>query len=150
MELWGKSRKIAIYSTGSIEAQKQLFAHTEKGDLSAPIHKYFDQTVIGSKTESGSYEKITKDLEMTAEQLLFITDNVEEAEAAKTAGLQVAVVKREGNADLPSEIEKKFTIISSFSEINFEAEEEGSGKRKIDEENVEVRCGIKELKKSKK
>lgn len=139
LEMWSKSRKIAIYSTGSVEAQKLLFAHTEKGDLSASIHKYFDQTVIGSKIESTSYEKIIKDLEMSAEQLLFITDNAEEAEAAKTAGLQVAIVKREGNADLSEDVEKKFKIISSFSEISFEVEEdEGNGKRKIEEENVEA------------
>nr|CAH7718979.1 unnamed protein product [Callosobruchus chinensis] len=131
LESWSKSRKVAVYSTGSVESQKQLFSHSEEGDLSKHISKYFDQA-IGSKTESNSYEKVAKELEVKTEEVLFITDSAEEGKAAKTAGMHVALVKREGNDSLPEEATKEFTVISSFKEISFE----NPSKRKNVEEST--------------
>lgn len=70
-----KTHKIAIYSTGSIESQKLLFANTINGDLTKHISKYYDQE-IGAKTESESYKKISDDLEIKPEEIVFITDSV--------------------------------------------------------------------------
>ncbi|CAH2000660.1 unnamed protein product [Acanthoscelides obtectus] len=131
LESWSKARKVAIYSTGSVESQKQLFSHTVEGDLSKHISKYFDQST-GSKTESSSYEKVAKELETKAEEVLFITDSAEEGKAAKTAGMHVALVKREGNESLPEDAAKEFTVISSFKEISFE----NPSKRKNIEESA--------------
>nr|XP_023016910.1 enolase-phosphatase E1-like [Leptinotarsa decemlineata] len=116
LKSWSESRKVAIYSTGSVEAQKLLFAHTSKGDLSNYISKYFDQSV-GNKTESASYEKIAKELGVKPEEIVFITDNVKEAKAAKSAGLVATVIRREGNDPLPAEDSKEFPIISSFEDV---------------------------------
>ncbi|KAJ8925343.1 hypothetical protein NQ315_009173, partial [Exocentrus adspersus] len=125
LEAWAKSRKVAIYSTGSIESQKLLFSHTTEGDISSHIAKYFDQSV-GPKTEAGSYEKIAKDLEVKTEEIVFVTDNSKEAEAAKSAGVMPVLVKREGNDDISEEALKAFHVVSTFKEINFE----NSAKRK--------------------
>lgn len=116
LESWAKSRKIAIYSTGSQESQQLLFSHTTEGDLTAHISKYFDQNV-GSKTEATSYEKISKEFEVKPEEIVFVTDNVEEAKAAKTAGVIAVLIIREGNDALPEESSKELPVISSFKEL---------------------------------
>ncbi|XP_066142475.1 enolase-phosphatase E1-like isoform X2 [Euwallacea fornicatus] len=130
-ESWAKSRKVAIYSSGSADSQKHVFAKSTEGDLSRHISNYFDQAV-GPKTESGSYKKIVEELGVKPEEVLFISDLLEEVKAAKTAGLSVAVIIREGNATLPED-SKDYPVISSFKEITFE----NSSKRKnVDEPAV--------------
>src|SRR5262249_19253547 len=45
-ERWRKQGKqICIYSSGSVLAQKLLFAHTESGDLTGYIDGYFDTNI---------------------------------------------------------------------------------------------------------
>ncbi|KAG5869940.1 hypothetical protein JTB14_013786 [Gonioctena quinquepunctata] len=75
IEAWAKARRIAIYSTGSIDSQQLLFSHTAEGDLSLHISKYFDQSV-GKKTEAASYEQIAKELGVEMKEIIFISDNV--------------------------------------------------------------------------
>ena len=41
---------LAVYSSGSVEAQKQLFGHTQEGDLRALFGHWFD-TRVGGKRE---------------------------------------------------------------------------------------------------
>ena len=54
--------------------------------------------------ESASYENIMLNLGVDhAEEVLFATDSVGEAEAAREAGWQVALVVRPGNAQLPAD-----------------------------------------------
>jgi enolase-phosphatase E1 len=50
-------QRISIYSSGSVEAQKLLFGHSEAGDLLPFIEAHFD-TAVGPKSESASYTKI--------------------------------------------------------------------------------------------
>lgn len=75
LEKWTKTYKIAIYSTGSVDSQKLLFANTVNGDLTAHISNYYDQKV-GSKTESDSYKKVAEDLGFKPEEVIFVTDDV--------------------------------------------------------------------------
>lgn len=133
-EQWAKTRKVAIYSTGSVESQKQLFARSVEGDLSSHISNYFDQSV-GPKTETDSYKKIAEELSSKPEELLFLTDNIEEGKAAKKAGFSVSLVSREGNAELPEE-SSSFTVVSSFKEILLE----NPAKRKNTEEQPAEVC----------
>lgn len=63
-----------MYSTGSIDSQKLLFKHTIHGDISEKIYKFFDQTV-GNKTEADSYKTIAKEVELTPQEIVFITDD---------------------------------------------------------------------------
>src|SRR5262249_26081798 len=50
-ERWKKERKrIAIFSSGSVLAQKLLFGHSNAGDLTKYIENYFD-TTTGPKRE---------------------------------------------------------------------------------------------------
>jgi enolase-phosphatase E1 len=58
LERWNQQKKeIRIFSSGSVLAQKLLFAHTESGDQTRLIGGYFD-TEIGAKGEAESYGRI--------------------------------------------------------------------------------------------
>ncbi|XP_055526472.1 enolase-phosphatase E1 isoform X2 [Wyeomyia smithii] len=136
-EQWTQAgRKIYIYSSGSVDAQKLLFEHSEQGDLVKYLAGHYD-TKIGAKQEKDSYAAILKNIEVSAEEALFLTDIIAEAKAAKEAGLNVVLLDRPGNAELSEDDRKEFTVISSFTDIPIEAVEEestnGAGKRKIDE-----------------
>ncbi|KAK9871925.1 hypothetical protein WA026_015172 [Henosepilachna vigintioctopunctata] len=131
LEIWSKSRKIAIFSTGSVDSQQLLFKNTVEGDISSHISKYFDQSV-GVKNEEASYKKIAEELDVIPENILFLTDDAKEAVAAKSANLTVVLVERDGNSPIPEDILSSFVVIKSFTDIPVE-----SVKRKIEEDSVE-------------
>ncbi|XBH90285.1 hypothetical protein VPH35_081998 [Triticum aestivum] len=107
--------KVYIYSSGSREAQKLLFGHTSYGDLRQFLCGFFD-TTTGNKREARSYFEISQSLGVdNPSQILFITDVLQEAVAAKSAGFEVIISIRPGNAPLPAN--HGFRTISSFSEI---------------------------------
>ena len=85
---------LAIYSSGSIEAQKLLFAHSEAGDLTPFISKYYD-TGVGAKRESKSYVNISIHLKLPAAEILFLSDIKEELDAAAEAGMKTVQLLRE-------------------------------------------------------
>jgi len=51
---WSSHARIAIYSSGSVSAQRALFSRSSYGDLSRFVTAYFD-TRTGSKTDGRSY-----------------------------------------------------------------------------------------------
>jgi enolase-phosphatase E1 len=65
-----QQRSIHIFSSGSILAQKLLFAHTNDGDLTGYLSDYFD-TTTGPKTNAGSYASISEKIKMPAAEILF-------------------------------------------------------------------------------
>jgi enolase-phosphatase E1 len=82
-----RGRKLYVYSSGSIEAQKLLFGHIQAGDLAPLIDDWFD-TQVGSKRESASYMRIAETVQIAAPSILFLSDATGELEAARQAGLQ--------------------------------------------------------------
>jgi enolase-phosphatase E1 len=101
MERWrGAGLKLAIFSSGSVLAQKLLFAHTEAGDLTRLIDDYFD-TTTGPKKEPDSYRRIASALGLPPPELLFISDVVAELDAAGAAGVQTLLSLRPGNPPQP-------------------------------------------------
>ena len=89
----GAGKKVAIFSSGSVRAQRMLFAHTQAGDLTPHLSGYFD-TSIGFKTEPESYRQIAASLERAPEEILFVSDVTAELDAARAAGLQTALAAR--------------------------------------------------------
>jgi enolase-phosphatase E1 len=87
--------KLYVYSSGSIHAQKQLFAHTEQGDLTPLFSGYFD-TTSGGKKETDSYRRIAQAIELPSKAILFLSDIEAELDAAMTAGMQTCRLAREG------------------------------------------------------
>ncbi|XP_060553052.1 enolase-phosphatase E1-like [Ruditapes philippinarum] len=113
-----------IYSSGSIEAQKLLLAHTADGDITDMFMGFFD-TTQGSKTESDSYKKIQKliseEQEVQAEEILFLTDSPAEAKAACVAGWQAVLVDRsmeqEDGIELTAEDKQNFMVIDNLNDL---------------------------------
>jgi len=101
-----------IYSSGSVYAQKLLFAHTEYGDLTPLFSGYFD-THIGGKKEQQSYDNIAGQLAIPANQLLFLSDIKEELDAAKAAGFQTIWLTRDSTPDPQAEHRQ----VNSFDQI---------------------------------
>ncbi len=85
-----------VYSSGSVEAQRLLFAHTEEGDLTPLFSGWFD-TRTGPKKEAASYARIAREIGLAPEQVLFLSDNPAELAAAREAGLAVIGLARPGN-----------------------------------------------------
>lgn len=89
---------IGIFSSGSIKAQKLLFTNSDAGDLSVYLSNYFD-TTTGQKRDSSTYEKICEELKLNPSEILFLSDIVEELQAADQAGFQTTLLLREGNSN---------------------------------------------------
>jgi enolase-phosphatase E1 len=121
-DTWHKAGiPIIIYSSGSVAAQKLLFQYTnsELGDMRGMISGYFDTVNAGVKRDKSSYEKIAKSRKEDIRKWLFLSDQVQEVEAAKEAGMQSLIVVREGNAPL-GDGDKRHNLIQSFDEINIQ------------------------------
>jgi enolase-phosphatase E1 len=108
-----EGRDICIYSSGSVLAQRLLFAHTEAGDLTRSIRDYFD-TRVGAKREAASYRRIAASLDCEPSDVLFISDVVAELDAAGEAGLQTRLCVRPGN---PSQPPSSHEVIRSFDSL---------------------------------
>ena len=84
---------VAIFSSGSVQAQQSLFSNTAAGDLTRFIRVYFD-TTTGSKTAPNSYARIVAALERAPSEVVFVSDIGAELDAALTAGMQTALCVR--------------------------------------------------------
>ncbi len=99
LENWHQnSTPLYIYSSGSVKAQKLLFGHTKFGDLNYLFTGNFD-TSIGGKKDPESYTKIAAEINIKANKILFLSDNIYELEAAKQAGLLCILVARDTPQD---------------------------------------------------
>lgn len=87
--------KLYVYSSGSVYAQKLLFAHTAFGDLTPLFSGYFD-TNIGAKQETRSYQNIAQNIGIRPEDCLFLSDIQGELDAAHQAGMQTCLLMRDG------------------------------------------------------
>jgi enolase-phosphatase E1 len=94
---WRDARvTIAIYSSGSVLAQRLLFGATEQGDLTPFISAFFD-TGVGAKRWPDSYRRIAAELNRVGEEVLFVSDTPAELDAARAAGCAALLAERPGN-----------------------------------------------------
>jgi enolase-phosphatase E1 len=115
LERWHVANlKIAIFSSGSVLAQKLLFAHTTVGNLTQFINAYFD-TTTGAKTDAESYLQISAALQLNPKHILFISDVTAELAAATRADMHGALCIRPGNPAQPDD--KSKIAIRSFDEL---------------------------------
>jgi enolase-phosphatase E1 len=106
-------KKLYIFSSGSVQAQKLLFQYTQTGDLTGFLSGYFD-TEIGAKKEADSYKKIAGMLNLPGDRILFISDVADELKAARSAGMQTLFSYREGNHSSDSQ---GFEMVTSFDRV---------------------------------
>ncbi|EGP90004.1 uncharacterized protein MYCGRDRAFT_36370, partial [Zymoseptoria tritici IPO323] len=120
--------ELAIYSSGSVFAQKLLFGHVQAESSESGSHKkvedltelfgdeaWFDTTNAGLKTEASSYAKIAESLKPST--MLFLSDNVKEVDAAIEAGMQSILVDRPGNAAVSEADRSRLQVVTSLDEI---------------------------------
>ncbi len=82
-----------VYSSGSVPAQRLFFGHSEAGDLTGLFSGWFD-TEIGGKREADSYRRIAESVDLPPDEIQFLSDVVEELDAAREAGLDTVLVDR--------------------------------------------------------
>ncbi len=104
-------QQIAIYSSGSIEAQQLIFRFSTEGDLTKWIDAYFD-TTTGPKREAMSYRSIAQKLNFPPEEILFLSDVSAELDAAGKARMQTTQMLRENAVS-----DSRHKNAQSFAEI---------------------------------
>jgi enolase-phosphatase E1 len=112
LERWTRQGQVAIYSSGSVEAQRLLFRYSTFGDLTGLISDYFD-TRVGAKQASESYAAIATMMGFEPDEVIFFSDVVRELDAAREAGCETRLVVREGNA--PVEEAHGHAVVESFA-----------------------------------
>jgi enolase-phosphatase E1 len=114
LERWhGEGTDIAIFSSGSVQAQRSLFTNTDSGDLTPLLRAYFD-TTTGPKTEPRSYTLIAAALGRTPSEIVFISDVPRELDAALTAGMRAVLCVRTPGAAPPIAVHP---VINTFDQL---------------------------------
>lgn len=109
---------MAVYSSGSVPAQKLFFGHSDAGDLTALFDAWFD-TEVGHKRDADSYRRIAQALGRAPGEILFLSDVVEELDAARDAGLRTMLVDRRQDYPQPrtGEATHGHGRVDSFADI---------------------------------
>lgn len=87
--------RLCVFSSGSVQAQKLLFGHSEAGDLTRLFSGWFD-TRIGAKHETDAYRRIAGEIGLPPKEILFLSDIDRELDAAAAAGLRTTLLDRDG------------------------------------------------------
>jgi enolase-phosphatase E1 len=101
LERWrDRGLRLRVFSSGSVLAQRLLFAHTGSGDLTS-LFEGFHDTTTGAKGQAASYEAIAAVAGLTPATMLYLSDVVAELDAAREAGMRCALLERPGNPSQP-------------------------------------------------
>jgi enolase-phosphatase E1 len=93
--------RLYVYSSGSVEAQKLIFGHSDQGDLAPLFSGWFD-TTSGPKREAASYARIAEAVGEPPGAILFLSDVQAELDAAAGAGMRTVLVDRTGGQGVAS------------------------------------------------
>lgn len=112
--------RLFIYSSGSLQAQDLFFHHSTAGDLRSLFSGHYD-TMAGTKTQPESYRRISEQIGLPPEAILFCSDSPAELAAAETVGLSVAHIVKDGTKPDP-----RWNSIDDFSQIRVAARQNQS------------------------
>lgn len=102
LRAWARAGvRLAVYSSGSVGAQRLLFGHSVAGDLTPLFAGFFD-TRMGGKREAASYAAIADALGLPGADVLFLSDVAEELDAAAAAGMRTCQLVRAADGTRPS------------------------------------------------
>jgi enolase-phosphatase E1 len=105
--------KLYVFSSGSVQAQKLLFAYSDFGDLTPWFSGYFD-TNTGAKRESAAYAAIARKIGLPPDAILYLSDIREELDAAREAGLHTTWLVR----DQPIDAQAAHRQVANFDAIS--------------------------------
>ncbi|HEY8260220.1 MAG TPA: acireductone synthase [Methylosinus sp.] len=104
LKSWAASGvRLFVYSSSSQAAQKLLLGRCASEDPTGLFEDFFD-TTLGQKIEPGSYRDICERLGLPAESILVLSENEEELDAARTAGLATIRIARDGSVESSHEV----------------------------------------------
>lgn len=108
-----------VYSSGSVPAQHLFFGYSVAGDLRPLVSGWFD-TEIGGKREAESYRRIATAIGRDAGEIVFLSDVVEELDAAREAGLATVLLDRIEDYPTPrtGDATRGHARVTSFSQID--------------------------------
>ena len=87
--------RLGIYSSGSEQAQRLLFGHTNVGDVTSLFEHFFD-TSVGEKKTTSSYRLISAQIGLPPHHILFLSDTEGQLDAAAMTGFRTAHIVRPG------------------------------------------------------
>jgi enolase-phosphatase E1 len=105
---------LAIYSSGSVAAQRLLFGHCVAGNLLAMFAGFYD-TTTGPKLEPASYTRIARALGHAPASVAFFSDNARELDAARDAGMQTVQLVRPEDGTKP---DPTHPIVATFADVD--------------------------------
>ena len=107
-----EGRDLGIYSSGSKTAQDLFFRYSIAGDVREYLSAHFDLST-GPKRDPESYREIASNVGYSPSEILFLSDIVEELDAAHAAGFMTALIVRNG----PPQKEGAHRAFSSLAEL---------------------------------
>ncbi len=111
--------RIYVYSSGSVPSQKLFFSHTIAGDLTPLFSGYFD-TEMGGKRDAESYRRIAEEIGIDPAEIIFLSDIVEELDAADEACMDTVLLDRLNDYPVPrhDEATHGHHRVESFKDIS--------------------------------
>ncbi len=88
-----------MYSSGSVPAQKLFFGFSDAGDPARWCRA--GSIPRSAASEADSYRRIVQAIGVPAGEILFLSDVVEELDAAREAGLQTRLIDRRDDYPMP-------------------------------------------------
>jgi enolase-phosphatase E1 len=110
----GNGVLLAIYSSGSVAAQRLLFGHSVAGNLLGLFAGFYD-TATGAKVEAGSYARIAKALGFAPSAVAFFSDNARELDASRDAGMQTVQLVRPEDGTKP---DPSHRVVATFADVD--------------------------------
>jgi enolase-phosphatase E1 len=110
--------QLGIYSSGSVKAQQLLFGYSSYGNLNNLFAFNFD-TSVGSKKEAMSYQRICHEVALPPEEIVFLSDSVEELIAAREANYNIIQIQRDASKNVPNaEKSSRWPVVKDFFEAD--------------------------------
>ncbi len=94
--------RLAVFSSGSVAAQKLIFGHSVAGDLTGLFSGFFD-TRVGGKREPDSYGRLAIAMGLPTAEVLFLSDVEAELDAAAAAGMRTCQLVRPEDGTVASD-----------------------------------------------
>ncbi|AOX17696.1 acireductone synthase [Kozakia baliensis] len=93
--------RLAVYSSGSADAQRLLYGYSSNGDLT-PLFEAFYDLDIGGKKVAESYTEIASRAGLAPQEILFLSDVGAELDAAQEAGCATCQLIRPEDGTKPA------------------------------------------------
>jgi enolase-phosphatase E1 len=103
--------RLFVYSSNAEAAQKLLLGPSADVDVTGAFEGFFD-TTLGQKIEPGSYRDICEKLGLAPGAILVLSENEEELDAARDAGLATIRMARDGG------VESRHEVSSDLASLN--------------------------------